>query len=130
MVPTTSIAGRHAADRRRAQHQAPQDEERRQQYLATVELAYRLRLRGLALHADLLGEKAAIAVNCRLDHCREDHQYIYALLDELGWISDRGALIRSNAKYDSLQLVQQTTGAALFLIIKIPTGIVEPLEAA
>lgn len=129
-LPCTTVAGRHAADqareRRRADRSTDQD-------TARWALERALRTYGLTTHPHLqpsLGIDRTIWVNCRLPTASADHAWIYAQLDELGWRPDRERLSRIRQGYDVLRLRHTASDATLVLIVKVPFGAVEPLEAA
>jgi hypothetical protein len=134
MPHSTSIAGRHAADRQRARAaDAVTAVTADAQFDARKALAYRLERAGLHTFADIIPRpnvEPTLALRCRVDSCEQDHARIYAILDEMGWKSDVNRLSRINHRYDILRLVHPATGATLVLIITLPAYQVSPWEAA
>lgn len=130
MLCRTSVAGRHAADIARLR---AQDERSADQDAARLALDRALRAHGLTTHPHLhpeLGIDRTIWVSCRLATAADDHAWIYAQLDELGWKPDRERLSRIRQSYDVLRLRHTATDATVVLIVKVPFGEVTPLEAA
>jgi hypothetical protein len=100
---------------------------------ARAELDQALRAFGLstAAHFDArLESERALWVNCRLASARADHELVYAVLDTQGWHPDRTRLSRTGQAHDVLRLVHKKTQATLVVIVKLPFGNAEPLEAA
>lgn len=129
-LPRTTVAGRHAADRERAdallQRRVDQDAAR-----ASLDSALRVYgLRTIPHFHPGIGEDQSLWVDCRVASARADHQLIYAVLDEQGWTPDRARLSRHRVSHDVIRLRHGRTNAALVLIIKIPCGDVPELEAA
>jgi hypothetical protein len=134
MVPTTSIAGRHAADRQR-----DHDEQARQELVdeaqdhARQALVDALRAFALQVHPHLdprLEIDRSIWVDCRLDRCDQDHALVQAIVEKQGWAADRARCSRSSARYDIARVVHKATGAALTVIVKLPHAQVVQWEAA
>lgn len=128
--PCTTIAGRLAADRRRA---ADANLVEQLHDRARDELDRALRLAGLTtrphFHRELAAERS-LWIDCRLDRAHDDHRLVYAILDAQGWAPDRERLSRHGQRYDVLRLRHAGTDATVVVIVKVPFGEVVPLEAA
>lgn len=129
-LPCTTVAGRHAADARRTRAYAGLLE---RQDAAREQLVHELRSYGLVTYPHLqpeLGVDRSIWVECRVASCANDRAFVYAILDELHWQPDTTRLSRFRQSYEVVRLRHADTGAAVVLIVKIPFGVPEPLEAA
>lgn len=128
--PCTTVAGRLAADRRRAAAAGLVDDAHDR---ARNELERALRLAGLStqphFHRELAAERS-LWVDCRLASAHDDHRLVYAVLDAQGWRPDRERLSRHGQRYDVLRLRHAGTDATVVVIVKVPFGEVVPLEAA
>lgn len=126
----TTVAGRHAADARRSRaHDALLERQDR----VREQLAHELRSYGLTTHPHLqrvLVVDRSIWVECRVASCAQDRAFVYAILDELHWSPDCTRLSRFRQSYEVVRLRHADTGATVVLIVKIPFGVPEPLEAA
>lgn len=129
-LPCTTIAGRFAADRQRADGAALI---RQLQDRARDELDRALRFYGLTtrphFHPALDAERS-LWVECRLTCHDADHKLVYAVLDQEGWAPAVDRLSRHGQRYDVLRLRHATTDARLVLIVKVPFGEFPHLEAA
>lgn len=132
--PCTTIAGRHAADRQRERDRAQQHEvQQDRQDHARRELDRALTQLGFTTHPHFergLESERSLWVNCRVQAARTDHELVYAVLDAQGWRPDIARLSRLRQSHDILRLRHRATGASLVVIIKVPFGHIEPLEAA
>jgi len=129
-LPCTTIAGRHAADRQRLTghlaHAAACQH-------AFDELARALRRRFAVVHTDFrlrAGTKPTIALGVRADYAGLDQVYIDAHVRECGFRPHPTAESRLTVKHDMRALVHKATHAELLLIITLPYGVVEHVEAA
>lgn len=128
-LPCTTVAGRAAADRRRAELGIITQVQNR----AREELDRALRFYGLATvphFQEALDTDRLLWVTCRLSCAEADRKLVYDVLDQEGWAIDRERPSRHWLAFDVLRLRHTSTDALLALIIKIPHGEVTHLEAA
>jgi hypothetical protein len=130
MLPRTTIAGRHAADRQRARERAPLPDPK----LAALEaLAALLRKRPMRVFCDFHaagGALPTIAAKVRLEYFFVDYVFIDAAVNDLGWRRNLTTSSRHTEKYDMRVLDHAASGARLLLIITLPHGEIEHVEAA
>lgn len=124
-LPCRTVAGRHAADRQR---------NRRDPQRIAVETLWKLLCtRPLRTAADLStrGDRLpTIALKIRLDYFGLDYVFVEAALHDLGWRNSVTELSRRNSTHDVRVLEHQETGARLLLLIALPHGELEHVEAA
>lgn len=128
-LPCTTVAGRAAADRRRAELGIITHVQDR----AREELDRALRFYGLTTkpHFDeALATDRLLWVECRLSCAEADRKLVFDVLDQEGWQPDAERTSRHRGWYDFLRLRHASTDALLAVIIKIPHGEVTHLEAA
>lgn len=127
-LPCTTVAGRHAADRQRALVRPQPDPA----LVALDTLAAYLRKRPLNVIASPArgGDMACIALKIRLEYLGLDYVWIDAVLNDLEWTPTRESDSRLNARYDIRVVQHKATGAKALLIITLPYGAVEHVEAA
>lgn len=129
-LPCTTVAGRHAADARRARDAL---DRRELEDSAREQLAREFRSYGLTTFPHLqpeLGIDRSIWVECRLASCAADRALVYAILDELHWQPDPARLSRIRQSHEVVRLRHRDTGATVVLIVKLPAEAPAPLEAA
>lgn len=128
-LPCTTVAGRAAADRRRAEAgliNQLQDRSRE-------ELDRALRFYGLPTvphFNEALETDRTLFVECRLPCAEADRKLVYDVLDQEGWKPDAARTSRHRGWYDFLRLRHEGTDALLAVIIKRPHGEITHLEAA
>lgn len=128
-LPCTTVAGRTAADRRRAEAgiiTQLQDRSRE-------ELDRALRFYGLPTvphFQEALETDRPLWVECRLPCAEADRKLVYDVLDQEGWKPDSDRTSRHRGWYDFLRVRHEGTDALLAIIIKRPHGEITHLEAA
>ncbi len=127
-VSQRSIAGRHAADHQRARDRALPDPK----LVALEALAAVLRKRPLRVMKDFVvgqDQLPTIALKVRMDYFGLDYLFVDTAVNELGWRGSIANLSRRNETHD-VRVLEHASGARLLLLIALPHGDIEHVEAA
>jgi len=131
MPHLTTVAGRHAADRARAQA-ATEAATRKSLTDEAAREGLRAAIAGHAIRVlDVLRDGAhELRVQCGVDTCARDSELVDAIITDQGFTLDPTRLSRFRDRFEFVRLLQPATGAQVTVVISRPGNLHRGGEAA